>query len=90
MALLMGMTGGVLVYAAGASRMRQALVDHGETFPPQTGHPIQTPTARWVLHSFVGMHGLRMPGEGAMVRHLNDEHRKLLRLLGKLSQEFSS
>ena len=90
MALLMGMTGCVLVYAAGESRMRQALVDHGETFPPQTGQPIQTPTARWVLHSFVGMHWLRMPGEGAMVRHLNDEHRKLLRLLGKPSEEFSS
>ena len=69
--------------------MRQALVDHGETFPPQTGQPIQTPTARWVLHSFVGIHWLRMPGEGAMVLHLNDEHRKLLRLLGKPYEGFS-
>jgi hypothetical protein len=65
-------------------------VDHGETFPHHTGKPIQNPTARWVFHYFVGMHLLRMPGEGAMVLNLNDEHRKLLRLLGKPYEGFYS
>jgi transposase len=46
--------------------------------------------ARWVFHYFVGIHLLRMPGEGAMVLNLNDEHRKLLRLLGKPYEGFSS
>ena len=82
MALLMVMTVCLLVYAALEERIRKALVDHGETFPHQTGKPIQNPTARWVFHYFVGMHLLRMPGKGAMVLNLND-HRKVLRLLGK-------
>jgi transposase len=88
MALLMVMTVCLLVYAALEYRIRKALVDHGETFPHQTGKPIQNPTARWVFHYFVGIHLLRMPGEGAMVLNLNDEHRKLLRLLGKPYEGF--
>ena len=31
----------------------------------------------------VGIHWLRISGEDAMVLNLNNEHRKLLRLLGK-------
>jgi hypothetical protein len=79
----MVMTVWLLVYAALAYRSRKALVEHAETFPHQTGKPIQHPTARWVCHYFVGIHLLRMPGEGAMVLNLNDDHRKLLRRLGK-------
>jgi transposase len=90
MALLMVMTVCLLVYAALEYRIRKALVDHGETFPHQTGKPIQNPTARWVFHYFVGIHVLRMPGAGAMVLNLNDEHRKLLRLLGKPYEGFYS
>jgi transposase len=90
MALLMVMTVCLLVYAALEYRIRKALVDHRETFPHQTGKPIQNPTARWVFHYFVGIHVLRMPGEGAMVLNLNDEHRKLLRLLGKPYERFYS
>jgi transposase len=90
MALLMVMTVCLLVYAAIEYRIRKALGDHGETFPHQTGKPIQNPTARWVFHYFVGIHVLRMPGEGAMVLNLNDEHRKLLRLLGKPYERFYS
>jgi transposase len=90
MALLMVMTVCLLVYAALEYRIRKALVDHGETFPHQTGKPIQNPTARWVFHSFVGIHLLRMPGEGAMVLNLNDEHRQVLRLLGKPYEGFYS
>jgi transposase len=83
MALLMVMTVCLLVYAALEYRIRQVLTVHEATFPDQKGKPTQTPTARWVFQYFVGIHLLRMPGEGAMVLNLNDEHRKLLRLLGK-------
>jgi transposase len=83
MALLMVMTVCLLVYAALEYRIRTALTAHEATFPDQTGKPIQHPTARWVFQYFVGIHLLRMPGEGAMVLNLNDEHRTLLRLLGK-------
>jgi transposase len=83
MALLMVMTVCLLVYAALEYRIRQALTVHAATFPDQKGKPTQNPTARWVFQYFVGIHLLRMPGEGAMVLNLNDEHRKLLRLLGK-------
>jgi transposase len=83
MALLMVMTVCLLVYAALEYRIRKALTEHGATFPDQKGKPTQAPTARWVFQYFVGIHLLRMPGEGAMILNLNDEHRKLLRFLGK-------
>ena len=83
MALLMVMTICLLVYAALEYRIRKALTDHDATCPNQKGKPIQHPTARWVFHYFVGIHLLRMPGQGAMVLNLNDAHQKLLRLLGK-------
>ena len=83
MALLMVMTICLLVYAALEYRIRKALTDHDATFPNQKGKPMQNPTARWVCQYFVGIHLLRMPGKGAVVLNLNDEHQKLLRLLGK-------
>jgi transposase len=88
MALLMVMTVCLLVYTAIEYCIRTALKDHDATFPDQKGKPSQTPPARWVFQYFVGIHLLRMPGEGAMVLNLNDEHRKLLRRLGKPSMWF--
>ena len=84
MALCMVMTVCLCVYAALAYRLRTALKDHGATFPDQKGKPMQTPTARWVFHSFGGMHVLRIPGQWSpLVLHLTEEHQKLLQLLGK-------
>jgi transposase len=88
MALLMVMTVCLLVYAALEYRIRQALTVHEATFPDQKGKPTQNPTARWVFQYFVGIHLLRIPGEGAMVLNLNDEHRKLLCLLGRPYMRF--
>ena len=42
-----------------------------------------TLTARWVFHSFVGMHVLYIPGPGLRMLNLTDEHQHLLHLLGK-------
>jgi hypothetical protein len=83
MALLMVMTVCLFVDAALESRLRTALTAHEATVPEPTGKPSQHPTARWVFQYLVGIHLRRMPGEGAMVLHLNDEHRTVLRLLGK-------
>jgi transposase len=83
MALLMVMTVCLLVYAALEHRIRTALKEHAATFPDQKGKRIQTPTARWVFHYFVGMHVLFIPGQGLMVLTLTDEHQHLLQLLGK-------
>jgi transposase len=47
---------GLLVYAAWEYRLRTALKSQGATFPDPKGQPAQTPTARGVLHDFVGIH----------------------------------
>jgi transposase len=83
MALLMVMTVCVLGYAALAYRIRTALKEHAATSPDQKGKRIQPPTARWVFHYFVGIHGLSIPGQGLMILKLTDEHQHLLQLLGK-------
>jgi transposase len=83
MALLMVMTVCLLVYAALAYRIRQALHDHAATFPDQRGKRIQHPTARWVFHYFVGIHLLCQAGQWPIVLNLTAEHQHLLRLLGQ-------
>jgi transposase len=88
MALLMVMTVCLLVYAALEYRIRQALKDQKATFPDQKGKRIQHPTARWVLHYFVGIHLLCQPGQWPIVLNLTEEHRHLLRLLGQPYMRF--
>jgi len=70
--------------------MRTALQPYGAPLPDQQGQPVQHPTARWVFHYVVGMHGLRSPGQwDSLVAHLTAEHQSLLRLLGKPSARWS-
>jgi transposase len=88
MARLMVRTVCLLVYAALEYRIRTALKEHTATFPDQKGKRIQRPTARWVFHSFVGIHVLYIPGQGLMMLNLTDEHLHLLQLLGKRSVWF--
>ena len=83
MALLMVMTVCLLVYAALEYRVRHALKDQDATFPDQKGRPTQNPTARWVFHSFVGMHLLSVSGQWPLGLNLTEEHANLLALLGK-------
>ena len=90
MALLMVMTVCLLVYAALEYRICKALKDHQTTFPNQKGQPIQNTTARWVFQYFVGIHLLRIRGEGACVLNLNAQHLHLLRLLGHPYEAFYS
>jgi len=83
MALLRVMTVCLLVYAALEYRIRTVLKGHEATFPDHKGKRIQNPTARWVFHSFVGIHVLYIPGQGRIILNLTDEHQHLLQLLGK-------
>jgi hypothetical protein len=80
---LLVMTVCVRVDAALEDRIRQALKEPGATFPQHKGQPVQHPTARWVLHSFVGIHLLRLPGPWPLVLNLTEVHQQLLWLLGK-------
>ena len=88
MALLMVMTVCLFVYAALEYRIRQALKDQEATFPDQKGKRIPNPTARWVLHYFVGIHLLCQAGQWPMVLNLTEEHQHLLRLLGQPYMRF--
>jgi len=90
MAFFMVMTVCLLVYAALEDRIRHVLKDHEATFPNQQGQPVQNPTARWVFQYCVGIHLLRIRGEGACVLHLHDQHPHLLRLLGRSYEAFYS
>jgi transposase len=82
MALLMVMTGCLLVYAALEYRLRQALGEHDETLPDQTGRPTQRPTARWVFHVFVGIHVLLGATDTPLILHLQEHHLSLLTVMG--------
>jgi transposase len=62
------------VYAALEHRIRRALHEQGATFPNQKGKRIQTPTARWVFHDFVGIHVLYPTGQWPQVLNLTEEH----------------
>jgi transposase len=90
MALWMGMTVCLFVYAALEYRIRKALKEHDTTFPNQQDQPVQNPTARWVFHDFVGIHLLVSPGQWPQVLNLTEEHQHLLQLLGKPSVRFYS
>lgn len=90
LALLMVMTSGLLVYAALEYRIRKALKNQHATFPNQKGQPVQNPTARWVCQSFVGIHLLCIPGEGAFVLNLHAQHQLRRRLLGPPYEAFYS
>jgi hypothetical protein len=85
MALLMGMTVCLGVYAAWEYRIRQALKDPAATFPDQRGQRIQQPTARWVFPDVVGMPLFCQAGQWPLVRNLTAEHQHWLRRLGQPS-----
>jgi len=90
MALWMVMTVCLFIYAAVEYRIRKALTDHDATFPNHKGASVQHPTARWVLHYFVGIHLLLSPGPWPHVLNLTEEHQHLLQLLGKPYVRFYS
>ena len=78
----------LLVYAGLEYRLRKALKAHQATFPDQKGQRIHHPTARGVVHYFVGIHLLSQAGQWPIVLNLTAEHQHLLRLLGQPYMRF--
>jgi hypothetical protein len=62
--------------------MRTALKEHGATLPDQTGKRLQNPTARWVVHYWVGLPVFSLPPPWPIVINLTAEPQHLLQLLG--------
>jgi transposase len=90
MALMLVMTLCLLVYAALEHHIRERLQTEGQTFPHQTGKPVQNPTARWVFQYFVGIHLLILADGQPLVLNLNEHHQDLIELLGQAYEAFYS
>ena len=82
MALTMVMTVCLLVYAALEHRIRKSLADTDTTFPNQTGKMINNPTVRWVFQYFQNIPVIYMKQTKTAVLNINNQHEKLLRLMG--------
>ncbi len=65
-------------------RIRKELQDHKETFKDQKGIPTVKPTARWVFQCFEGVQYLLVHElNKSFVLNLNNDHRRIISLLGK-------
>jgi transposase len=82
MALLMIMTLCLMVYAALEYRIRHGLQQQGHTVLNQVKKPTDRPTARWIFHGFVGIHILFQDGERVGILNLEEQHWKIINLLG--------
>ena len=83
-ALLMIMALCLMVYTALEYRIRKELQDHKETFKDQKGKPTVKPTARWVFQCFEGVQYLLVHElNKSLVLNLNNDHRRIISLLGK-------
>jgi transposase len=83
MALTMVMTVCLLVYAALEHRIRKSLADSDAAFPNQTGKMINNPTIRWVFQYFQNIPVIYLKQTKTAVLNINDQHEKLLRLMGR-------
>jgi len=86
MALLMIMGLSLLIYSLAERKLRQQLVETGQTVPDQKRKPTQRPTMRWVFQLFEGVDILVIRQGDQMIKrqvlNLRDEHRTIIRLLG--------
>ena len=82
--LLMIMALCLMVYTALEYRIRKELQNHKTTFKDQKGKPSMKPTARWVFQCFEGIQYLLIHElNKAIVLNLNEEHKRIISLLGK-------
>jgi hypothetical protein len=79
----------VLGSAARASRLRQALQDHGATVPHPTGPPVHHPTARWVVQAWGGLPVRLSPGPWPVVLKRTEAHPPRLKRLGTPYDRFA-
>ena len=87
-ALLMVMTLSLLVYTALEHKIRKELKSSDQAFVDQKGKPTKRPTARWVFQCFEGIQLLHIGDDGQKtILNLNDRHRLIVSLLGRLYEK---
>jgi hypothetical protein len=83
--LLMVRTLALLLYSVAQRRLRPQLATHQETVPNQINQPTASPTFRWVVQLWEGIHRVRVTVQAQvhdLIEGLNDVQIKLLRLFG--------
>lgn len=92
MALSLIMALCLLVYRLAEQRLRQRLVETGQTIPDQLHTPTNHPTLRWVFQCFEGIELLHInspPTDGqTVVLRVHPLHEQILALLGPPFQQF--
>ena len=79
LAFLMAVT--LLIYTLAERKIRQTLEREGETVLDQRQQPTATPTFRWIMQKFQGIHLVLLNGV-EQVTNLTDERCRIIRLLG--------
>ena len=79
LAFLMAVT--LLIYTLAERKIRHNLQRNGETVLDQRQHPTSSPTFRWILQKFQGIHFVVLDGIEHL-HNLNDERVRIIRLLG--------
>lgn len=80
--LLMIMTLSLLVYSLLERKLQNALVQKDETIINQIGKEAKKPTIRLVFTLFRGIHFVTIKGQYSFCNNLDDNHKKIIRLLG--------
>ena len=79
LAFLMAVT--LLIYTLAERKIRQTLKQEGGTVLDQRKRPTSTPTFRWIMQKFHGIHFVLLNGL-QQVTNLTDERCQIIRLLG--------
>lgn len=79
LAFLMAVT--LLIYTLAERKIRQTLETKHETLLDQLKRPTATPTFRWIMQTFQGIHLVLLNG-AEQVTNLTDERCRIIRLLG--------
>jgi len=90
-ALAMVMVLCLLVYSIAEWILREKLAETGETVLNQLGKPTQRPTLKWVFSKFSGVNeatAYLASRTHIQVTNLNDELRKIIRLLGQDCEKY--
>jgi len=82
MALTMVMTICLLVYASLEHRIRTRMTQSKELFPNQKGVMVDNPTIRWIFQCFQNIQVIHFSDSQQIVLNLDENHQKILKLLG--------
>ena len=71
----------LLIYTLAERKIRQTLETKSETVLDQLKRPTATPTFRWIIQKFQGIHLVVLNGI-EQITNLTDERCRIIRLLG--------